>query len=89
MSNDGNTKLTVLQDVSNDTKLVKVPTTSLGPERLLERNLNVANRVLVPSSTHGDVRKAQDEDVLDHLLAEVVIDTERFIFGPVLFKCPK
>ena len=75
-----NVRLTVLQDITDDTELVKVPATTFRTEGLLERDLDVANGVLVPSSAHGNVGETQDENVLDHLLPEVVIDTEGLIF---------
>ena len=67
---------TVLHDVADDTKLVKVPATSLGPERLLERDLNVRNEVLVERRVEHDVGESEHEQVLDHLLSEVVVNTE-------------
>jgi hypothetical protein len=39
--------LTVLTDVTDDSELVEVSTSSLGPERLLESDLNVADKVPV------------------------------------------
>lgn len=38
---------TVLHDVSDDSKLVKVTSAALSAERLLERDLNVVDQVLV------------------------------------------
>ena len=83
MSNDGNMELTVLEDIANDTELVEVSATALSTERLLERDLDVADRVLVPGRVHRDVGETEDKDVLDHLLTEVVIDTEDLLFFPV------
>jgi len=42
--------------------------------------------VAVPSGTEELVSKSEDQDVLDHLLAQVVIDTENFLFLPVGLK---
>lgn len=42
-------QLTVLADVSNDSELVKVSTSTFSSERLLERDLNIGNVVLVPA----------------------------------------
>lgn len=77
---------TVLQDITNHPELIKVAATSFCSERLLECDLHVADRVLVPAGTHSDVSKAKDEQILDHLLPEVVVNTERLVFGPVLLK---
>lgn len=79
-------QLTVLQDITNDTELIKVTTSSLRTERFLESDLNVADRVLVPASVHGHIRKPKNEKILDHLLTEVMINTEGLIFGPVLLQ---
>lgn len=45
--------------------------------------LNVVDVVTVPGGVEELVAKAHDEDVLDHLLAQVVVDTEDFLFLPV------
>ncbi len=76
----------VLHDVADDAELVKVPATPLGAERLLERDLDVIDVVAVPGRAQERVAESQDENVLDHLLAEIVIDTEELIFLPVGFK---
>lgn len=39
--------------------------------------------VTVPGSVEELVAKAHDEDVLDHLLTQVVVDTEDLLFLPV------
>ena len=44
--------------------------------------------VPVPSGAEELVSKSQDEDVLDHLLAQVVVDAEDLILDPVRGKCP-
>lgn len=69
-------QLTILHDVPHDSKLVKVASTSLGSERLLERDLNVGDEVLVERGVEHDVGESEDEKVLDHLFAEVVVDAE-------------
>lgn len=78
--------LTVLQDVTNHTKLVKVAATALSAKWFLERDLDVADGILVPGSIHGYVGEAKDQDVLDHLLAEIVVDTECLFLAPVLLQ---
>lgn len=45
--------------------------------------LNVVDVVTVPGSVEELVAKAHDEDVLDHLLTQVVVDTEDLLFLPV------
>jgi len=73
----------VLHDITNDAKLIKVSATSLGAEWLLERDLNVVNVVAVPVGTHELVAESHDENVLDHLLAKIVVDTEDLLLVPV------
>lgn len=45
--------------------------------------LNVVDVVPVPGSAEELVTKPKDEDVLDHLLAQVVVDTEELLLLPV------
>ena len=47
--------LTILQNVSDDTKFVKVSATTFRPKWLLERDLDIADRVSVPRGVHGNV----------------------------------
>lgn len=42
--------------------------------------------VTVPGGVEELVAKAHDEDVLDHLLTQVVVDTEDLLFLPVGLK---
>jgi hypothetical protein len=73
----------VLHNISDDTKLVKVTTTALGTERLLEGDLDVVDVVSVPGGAKELVTKPQDQNVLHHLLAQVMVDTENLLFLPV------
>lgn len=66
---------TVLHDVAHDTELVKVAATALGADLFLEGDLDVGDVVAVPAGAKDLVGEAQDHDVLDHLLAQVVIDS--------------
>ena len=45
--------------------------------------LNVVDVVTVPCSVEELVSESQDQNVLNHLLTEVVIDTEDLLFLPV------
>lgn len=49
----------------------------------LQTYLNVVDVVTVPGGVEELVAKAHDEDVLDHLLTQVVVDTEDLLFLPV------
>jgi hypothetical protein len=73
----------VLHDIADDAEFVKVTTTALRAEGLFERDLNVVDVVTVPSGTEEGVTKSKNENVLDHLLAKIVIDTEELILLPV------
>ena len=73
----------VLHNISDDTKLVKITTTPLGSKRFLEGYLDIVYVVSVPRGAKELVAKSEDEDILDHLLSEVVVDSEQFIFLPV------
>mgnify|MGYP007098529108 CR=1 FL=1 len=45
--------------------------------------LNVIDMVTVPGGVEEFVSEAHDKDVLDHLLTQVVVDTEDLLFLPV------
>jgi len=75
--------LTVLHNVADDTELVKVTTSALGAEWLFECDLDVIDVVAVPGCAEEFVTKPQNQDVLDHLLAQVVVNTENLLFLPV------
>ena len=70
----GEYALTVLHHVANDAKLVKVSASALGADLLLESDLDVVDALTVPDRSKDDISKPQDHQVLDHLLAEIVID---------------
>jgi hypothetical protein len=46
-------------------------------------DLHVVDMVPVPSSTKELVAESQDQDVLDHLLTQVVVNAEDLVLGPV------
>lgn len=54
---------------------VEVAPSSLRPKVLFEGKSHALDRVAVPDGLEHGVGKAQDEQVLRHLLAEVVVDT--------------
>lgn len=76
----------VLTNVPNDTKLIKVPAPSFGAKRFLERDLNVADKVLVETGFEPNVSKPEQQDVLDHLFAQVVVNTISLVLAPFLFE---
>ena len=78
----------VLHDIANDTEFIKVPTAAFGAERLLEGDLNIVNVIAIPGSAEEFVAESQDKQVLDHLLAQVVVDTKDLLFRPVRLQRP-
>lgn len=74
--------LTVLADISDNSKLVKVASTTFCAERFFESDLNVADIVLVQGRIKENVAETENERVLDHLFTEVVVDSVRLVFGP-------
>jgi hypothetical protein len=83
----GRTTLTILHNIAYHAEFVEIASSSLGAERLLEGDLNVADRVLIPCGAHGDVGETEHKKILYHLLAEIMVDTEGFILCPVLLDC--
>ena len=63
----------VLHHISDYSKLVKVSTTSLCSEGFLESNLDTGNAISVPSRSKYHVPEPEADEVLHHLLAEVVV----------------
>lgn len=51
--------------------------------RTVPTYLNVVDVVAVPVGAEELVAESKDQDVLDHLLTEVVVDTEDLLFLPV------
>jgi hypothetical protein len=49
--------------------------------------LNVVDVVPVPGRAEEFVTESKDEDVLHHLLAQVVINSVELVFGPVWGQC--
>lgn len=64
-----------MHDVAHDAKLIKVAATTLSADLFLEGDLDVGDVVTVPARAKDLVGEAQDHDVLDHLLAQVVINS--------------
>jgi len=56
----------------------------LGPVRT--SYLNIVDVVAVPCGTEKLVTESENENILDHLFAEIVVDTEDFLFTPVWCK---
>lgn len=75
-------ELTVLQNVTNDTEFVEITTTTFCAKGLLETDLDIADGMFVPSSSHSDVGETEDQQVLDHLLAEVVVNAVSLLLFP-------
>ena len=75
----------VLDDVAERAGLLVVGAAPLHPEGLGDGDLDVVDVAPVPDRLEDAVGEAEDEDVLDRLLAQVVVDPEdlRFLEGRV------
>lgn len=73
----------VLHNITDDTELVKVPPTALSAKRLLEGDLHVVDVIPVPGRAEELVTKSQDQDILHHLLAQVMVNAEDLLLVPV------
>jgi hypothetical protein len=92
-------RLTILHDIANDTKFIKVASSPFGSEWLFERDLipreirsstrllgsylDVINVVPIPCGAKEFIPESQNQNVLDHLLAQIMVNSEDFILGPV------
>jgi hypothetical protein len=72
-----------LHDITDDAELIEVASAALSAERLLKCDLDVVDVVTVPRGVEELVAESQDENVLDHLLTEVVVNTEDLLLLPV------
>ena len=66
----------VLHHVAQGPCPVVIPCPLACPQRLGHRDLDMVNAGRVPDRLQQHVGKAQDQQVLDRLLAEIVVDTE-------------
>ena len=71
----------VLEDVADRAGLLVVAGAALDPHRLGDRDLDVVDELAVPDRLEDAVREAQRQQVLDGLLAEVVVDAEDLVLG--------
>ena len=71
----------VLHHVSNDAKLVKISSSALSSKWFLEGDCNTGDVVPVPSGSKDHVPEPERYEVLDHLLAKIVINSVQLIFG--------
>mmetsp|Transcript_20903 Transcript_20903/g.31085 ORF Transcript_20903/g.31085 Transcript_20903/m.31085 type:complete len:97 (-) Transcript_20903:661-951(-) len=65
----------VLDDITDDTTLVKVSTTSLGAKVFFEGDGDAGNVFVVPEGLINGVGETQDNKILNNLLSKVVINT--------------
>jgi hypothetical protein len=73
----------VLHDIADDAKLIEVTTAALGAKGLFEDNLHAGNVMSAPVGAKELVSESEDEQVLDHLLTKVVVDTVDFFLFPI------
>src|SRR5207245_9404500 len=69
----------VLDDVAHRPGLLVIAGPLLDPDRLRHRDLHVVDVLAVPDRLEDPVRETQDEDVLDGLLAQVMVDEEHLV----------
>ena len=64
----------VLHHIVDDPKLIELSTTNLGSKRLLEGEGYTGYAVSIPGGSKDHVAKPEADEVLDHLLAQVVVN---------------
>jgi hypothetical protein len=69
-------ELVVLEDVADGPGGLVEVAPVLDPQRLGHRDLDVVDEVVVPDRLEDPVGEAEGDDVLDALLAQVVVDPE-------------
>ena len=71
----------VLDDVAHRPGLLVIAGPLLDPDRLGHRDLHVVDVLAVPDRFEDPVGETQDEDVLNGLLAQVMIDSEHLVLA--------
>jgi hypothetical protein len=66
----------VLDDVAHDARRIVESPSALDPDLLRRRDLDLVDVLAVPERLEDRVAEAKDQDVLDGLLAQVVVDAE-------------
>jgi hypothetical protein len=78
----------VLDHVAQDAGFLVIAATALDPQLLASGDLDVVDEAPVPDRLEDGVREAEDQQVLDRLLAQVVIDPEDLPFVASLLHQP-
>jgi hypothetical protein len=73
-----------LHDVPDDAELVEVAAAALGPEGFLESDDHGGDVVAVPGRPEQAVAEPDGHQVLDHLLAQVVVNAIKLLLSEVL-----
>ena len=76
----------VLDDVTDDAIVVEVAAAALSAKGLAEDDLHVADVVPAEERLEDEVGEAQHGQVLNELLAEVVVDAEDLVLAEHLFQ---
>ena len=71
----------VLDHVAKRARLLVVRAAGLHPQGLAHRDLDVVHVVAIPQRLEDPVGEAEDQDVLDGLLPEVVVDPVDLVLG--------
>ena len=66
----------VLQHIANSTGLLIKRPAPFDADRLCGRNLNVVDVVPIPDRLKDPITKTEDENILNSLLAKIVIDAK-------------
>jgi hypothetical protein len=74
----------VLEDVADRAGLLVEAGAALDAHRLAHRDLNVVDELAIPDRLEDAVGEAQGEQVLDRLLAQVVVDAEDLALDEVV-----
>ena len=71
----------VLHDISDNPVMVKVSTTTKCSKGFFECNLYASNAVSIPRWTKEHVAKPQADEVLHHLLPQVVVNPVQLLLS--------
>jgi hypothetical protein len=73
----------VLHDISDNPKPIKIAAATFGTKRLFEGDLYIVDVVTIPGCAEELITKSQNQNILHHFLAQVVINTENLVLVPI------
>jgi len=72
----------ILHHIPDNSNIIEIATSAFRSKGFFESNLHIGNVLTIPCCSQEGVCETQYKEILHHFFAEVVVDTEGFIFTP-------